>query len=282
MTQIAVITGASRGLGKALALRFAQAGWQVAATMLDENEAAELRGHANIATFTLDVADLASIERGVSAVIERFGNVDLLINNAGYGSFAVVEAASEDQIRRLYTTNALGPVFVTRAVLPYMRRQRRGILMFVSSSIASMSAPFHGLYAACKWATTGFAEGLVYEMQSIGVQVKIAAPGAMATTYFVNTDDCLDKVPVEYAEGVSRMRFGLDAALEGAPTSEEVAEEIFRAATDGTTRVHYLVTEQARQMIGYRRKIGDENWLQQAVQAFAQSETVASVVKPPE
>lgn len=280
MTAPAVlITGASRGLGKALALRFAHAGWQVAATMLDEAEAPELRQHPGITTFTLDVADLPSIERGIAAVIARFGAIDLLINNAGYGAFAVVEATSEAQIRRLYATNALGPVFVTRAVLPHMRQRRRGILLFVSSSIASLSAPFHGLYAACKSATTGFAEGLVYEMQSIGVQVKIAAPGAMATTYFAHTDDRLDGVPAEYAEGVAQMKAGLGQALEGAPSSEQVAEEIFQAATDDTDRVHYLVTEQARQMIGYRREIGDEAWLQQAVRAFTQSQTVASVVR---
>ena len=268
-----LITGASRGLGKALALRFAESGWRVAATMLDEREAPQLAGRPGIATFVLDVSDVGSIERGVAAVIARFGAIDLLINNAGYGSFAVVEAASEAQIRRLYATNALGPVFVTRAVIPHMRRRGTGILMFVSSSIASLSAPFHGMYAACKWATTGFAEGLVYEMQSIGVQVKVVAPGAMATSYFANTDDRLDGVPTEYAEGIARMRAGLEQALVGAPTSEQVAAEIFAAATDGTDQVHYLVTEQARQMVGYRRKVGDEIWLQQAVQAFTNTST---------
>jgi NAD(P)-dependent dehydrogenase (short-subunit alcohol dehydrogenase family) len=272
-----LITGASRGLGRALVTRFSRAGWRVAASMLDQAEAPDVKALPGVTPFTLDVADLASIERGVRDVLAAFGSIDLLINNAGYGSFAVVESASEAQIRKLYATNALGPVFVTRAVIPHMRERGSGTLMFVSSSIASMSAPFHGMYGACKWATTGFAEGLVYELKPLGIRVKIAAPGAMATSYFEHTDDKLDGVPAAYAKAVAGMKAGLPRALAGAPTPDEVAEEVFRASTDGTDQVHYLVTEQARRMIGYRRQVGDEAWLQEAVNAFSNNQTVAVV-----
>ena len=272
-----LITGSSRGLGAALVRRFADAGWKVAASMIDpEREAPEFDGLAGVTKIALDVSDTASITRGVAQAIEALGHIDLLINNAGYGSFAVVEAASEQLIQRLYQTNALGPVFVTRAVLPHMREQGEGTIVFVSSSIAAFSAPFHGLYGACKWATDGFAEALTYETADLGVRIKIVSPGAIASTYFSNTEDKLDGAPDAYQPAIRRMRESMGDSLAGAPSPELVAEEVFTAATDPGGRLRYYVTEQARKMVGHRREIGDETWVQRALDGFKTSRSVVN------
>ena len=270
-----LITGSSRGLGNALVRRMAAAGWRVAATMIDPaTEAPEFDSMAGVVKIALDVSNIASIERGVAEAVEALGHIDLLINNAGYGSFCVVEAASEALIRKLYETNVLGPVFMTRAVLPHMRVRGHGTILFVSSLIAAISAPFHGMYGACKWATDGFAEALVYETADLGIRVKIAAPGAIASSYFSNTDDQLEDVPEAYRPAIKRMREGMVANLAGAPTPEQVADEVFAAAIDPSDQLRYYVTEQARQMANHRRSIGDEAWIRGAAKAFAGDEPV--------
>lgn len=119
---IVLITGCSSGIGRAAAVRFAQAGWQVVATMRNIDSAGDLAGVPNVMVHPLDVTDQKSVQAAVDATLARFGRIDAVVNNAGYGLFGPFETATDEQIQRQFATNVDGIFAVTRAVLPTMRR----------------------------------------------------------------------------------------------------------------------------------------------------------------
>ena len=128
-----LITGCSSGFGKLTAKTFATSGWNVVATMRKPERDDELRHLDGVLVTALDVTDQQSIARAVGEAIERFGSIDVLVNNAGFGGHTVFEQATDEAIRAMFETNVFGVMNVTRAVLPHMRRQKAGRVINVSS-----------------------------------------------------------------------------------------------------------------------------------------------------
>jgi NAD(P)-dependent dehydrogenase (short-subunit alcohol dehydrogenase family) len=261
MKQSILITGASSGIGKATAFLFAEKGWNVAATMRTPTKGADLAAHENIEVVKLDVTDKASINNAVSETLEKFGRIDVLLNNAGYGTFGPAEYATDDQIRTLFDTHVFGVIDLTKAVLPTMRAQKSGILFNVSSIGGVITFPFISLYHSAKWAMEGFSESLSFELADLGIKVKLLEPGAIGTGFLEAMVNHLGEGENDYTEGAHKMMSNFESMTANMSTPELVADVVYDAVTDGTDRVRYLAGADAEQMFAQRREVGDEAFI---------------------
>lgn len=226
-----LITGASTGIGKATAEYFADRGWNVAATMRSPEKAAfDCPGAANIKVFRLDVTDEATISSAVAGVIAAFGQIDALVNNAGYGLVGLFEAMSPEQVRKQFETNVIGLMNVTRAVIPQMRAQKSGTIVSVASVAGRMTMPLYSLYCSTKWAVEGFTEALSYELKPHGINVRIIEPGPIHTDFLTRSLDVADaNISSEYGEFEARVWEAYKVEFADAPPASLVAASIFKA-----------------------------------------------------
>ncbi|MBS1601194.1 MAG: SDR family NAD(P)-dependent oxidoreductase [Bacteroidetes bacterium] len=184
------ITGASKGFGFEIAKAALATGDNVVATVRkNANELATRLGNADrTLVVTLDVSNETEVKTGVKQAIDRFGRIDVLVNNAGYGLLAATEEATDEEVRRQYDTNVFGLLNVTRAILPHMRQQGSGHIINISSLFGYFnSVPGFGIYGSTKYAVEGISEGLALEVKPLGIHVTAAAPGLFSTE-FVSTD----------------------------------------------------------------------------------------------
>jgi NAD(P)-dependent dehydrogenase (short-subunit alcohol dehydrogenase family) len=180
-----LITGASRGFGRIWAEAALERGDQVAATarkLADVADFTERFGDA-VLPLALDVTQTEQVQQVVEQAYTHFGKLDVLVNNAGVALLAATEEASDDQIRDLFDANYIGMVRVLRAALPYMRQQRSGHILGVSSGLGIGAMPLIGFYSATKWAVEGLHEALAQEVRAFGIKVTIVEPGAYATDF---------------------------------------------------------------------------------------------------
>ena len=266
-----LITGASTGIGRAAALLFQEAGWNVAATMRDPSRESVLNTLPNVLLQALDVTDKASIDAAVAATLARFGRLDVLLNNAGYGLFGPLEAVTPEQLERQYRTNVFGPVQAMQAVLPQMRAQHSGLIINVSSIGGRVTFPFNSLYHGTKFALEGISESLAIELAPHGVRVKIVEPGGVKTDFAGRSLDVM-QVPglTAYDDSLKSIMavFADPARREGYSEAIDIARVILGAATDGTDRLRYLAGQDAQQMAAYRAAVSDEAHLAQSVERF--------------
>jgi NAD(P)-dependent dehydrogenase (short-subunit alcohol dehydrogenase family) len=179
------ITGASRGLGRSLAEALLQRGEQVAATARDPStlEGLTALGSERIWTAALDVTNQSQMDAAVAGAIERFGQVQVLVNNAGYGLRGAAEEATADQVERLVRANLLAPMALTRAFLPHMRQYKDGYIVQISSVGGQAAFPTLSAYHATKWGLEGFSESLAAEVEPFGIKVMIVEPGGIRTDW---------------------------------------------------------------------------------------------------
>jgi NAD(P)-dependent dehydrogenase (short-subunit alcohol dehydrogenase family) len=185
MSKTWFITGASRGLGVDIAKAALAAGDRVVATGRQRARVADALGPdgERLLTLALDVTDAAQARAAVAHAVARFGGIDVLVNNAGYGHMGYFEETAPEDVRAQFDTNVFGLLNVTRAALPVMRAARAG-LVFNLSSIAGMRGSEMGsLYCATKWAVEGFSEALALEVAPFGVKVTIIEPGPFRTDF---------------------------------------------------------------------------------------------------
>jgi len=183
--QVWLITGASTGFGRTLAEAVLARGGRVVATARDVGAVKDLaeREPARVLAVRLDVTDQASVRAAVDTAIAGFGQVDVLVNNAGHGLIGALEELSEDQIRAVMATNVFGAMAVTRAVLPHMRARRQGCLVQMSSVGGVVGNPGHAIYATSKFALEGMSEALAGEVAPFGIRVVIVEPGPFRTEF---------------------------------------------------------------------------------------------------
>jgi NAD(P)-dependent dehydrogenase (short-subunit alcohol dehydrogenase family) len=179
------ITGTSRGFGRVWAEAALARGDRVAATARDVKTLAPLveRYGDLVATHTLDVTDRAAAAAAVALAHERFGRLDVVVNNAGYGLFGTIEEVSESEARAQLETNLFGALWVTQAALPFMRAQGSGHIIQVSSIGGVNAFPTVGLYHASKWGLEGFSQSLAAEVAGFGIKVTIVEPAGYATDW---------------------------------------------------------------------------------------------------
>ncbi len=183
-----MITGAARGIGAKIADAALAAGDALVATARDAGAVAERFGEGpSVLPLRLDVTDEAQAAAAVEAAVARFGRIDVLINNAGYGLVGAVEEASATDVRRIYETNVFGLLNVTRAVLVQMRRQRSGHIVNISSLGGYRAAAGFGVYSSTKFAVEGLSEALRDEVAPLGIHVTVVEPGYFRTDFLDST-----------------------------------------------------------------------------------------------
>ena len=259
MKQTVLITGCSSGIGRETALRFQREGWNVIATMRTPDNEQELVGLANVICPALDVTQEATIREAIAEGLAKFGQIDVVINNAGYGLIGPFETFSPDQIDRQFQTNVLGLMSVTREILPHFRKQGSGLLINVASFAGRSIFPLYSVYHASKWAVEGFCDSLQYEVSSHGIQVKIIEPGLVKTEFWGRSTDRENCTGVNDYDEKSRPVLDLidDAAGLFATKPGDVAETIWKAANDGSTRLRYIVGLDAHATLLGRKVLTD-------------------------
>lgn len=261
-----LITGSSSGIGKATAKYFAQRKWNVVATMRSPEQETELTEWKNVLVTRLDVEDKDSIDESLGKGMERFNRIDVLLNNAGYGTMGIFEAATEERIRKLFEVNVFGVMNVTKAILPHFRRNDGGMIMNMSSMGGRITFPSMSLYHASKFAVEGFTEALYYELTSQNIQVKLIEPGAVDTDFGRRPSEFyFDESLTDYNEYNNGVR--LAALLKSGNTKmtspEDVAKVVFQAAADDSSQLRYIVGEDAKNLINLREKTGDQVFINQ-------------------
>ena len=269
MTKSIFITGSSSGIGKATASYFHRAGWNVIATMRDPESEKDLSALENVLVTRLDVQDSGSITSAVEAGLERFGQIDVLLNNAGYGAYGLLEATSMDKIRRQFDVNVIGLLETTKVVLPHLRANGGGTIVNMSSMGGKVTFPLGTLYHGTKFAVEGLSEALHYELAAIGVKVKIVEPGVVRTDFGGRSFDFTnDTALAEYQKVVDA--FLAAQAQQGTPVDEPeiVAEVVYQAATDGTDQLRYAAGPYAAGLIANRAAVDDDTFFAAIRQQF--------------
>ena len=254
MAKTVLITGCSTGIGKLAAQTFRANGWNVVATMRRPEAGADLAALDNVAVLRLDVTDQATVDAAIRETLDRFGSIEALVNNAGYGGHALLEQSSDRMIRAMYETNVFGVMNTTRAVLPIMREQKGGRIINVTSMAGLMALPTDAVYTSTKWAIEGMTEGLALECKPLNILAKTVAPGAYLRTAFGSNNDNEDMAAgspelVAFAEKLWDHLMKVVSGEGGATADhQEVADKIYECATEDTP-VHNPVGADAQMLM---------------------------------
>lgn len=252
MTDIAVVTGTSSGMGLHAAVGLAQAGVQVVATMRDTTRAGALREAAqqagcDIDVRALDVTDHAAAVSCLRGIRDDYGSLDILVNNAGRGSVGTAEQLSMDDVRDQLEVNYLGPVALTQAVLPAMRAAGRGRILTVTSVGGAVGQPFADAYCGAKFAVEGFMQSLAVVAERFGVWVSVIEPSAVASEFVSN---------VARAEGgpydalLSAYLKRSAGAFASAQTPQSAGAAIVAAATSAQFQFRWQTSQTAATFVG--------------------------------
>ena len=264
--QVWLVTGAAKGLGFEIAKAALATGHQVVATVRSRPEAlrAALQNDPCLFVAVMDVTDEAQVKAAVAQALARFGRIDVLVNNAGYGLLGGVEEASDAEVRRQYDTNVFGLLNVTRAVLPPMRSRHAGRVINVSSMYGLGSQVGWGIYSSTKFAVEGITEALAAEIAPLGLFATAVEPGLFRTD-FLGADSfaaAAGSLP-DYADTVGRMRAragGFHGAQPGDPA--KLAQALLRLAASDRPPVHLplgpdSVAQYRRKTDGIEQEIAD-------------------------
>jgi NAD(P)-dependent dehydrogenase (short-subunit alcohol dehydrogenase family) len=268
MSNVWLITGCSRGLGRALAQAVLAAGHRLVATARDPRDLAFLMSSDRLRTVALDVTDPAAARSAVAVATSAFGRLDVLVNNAGYIKANSVEDLAEDDFRRQLEINFFGVYHVTRAALPVMHAQRDGHIIQISSIGGRRGTPGLGGYQSAKWAVGGFSEVLAREVAPLGIRVTCVEPGGMRTDMF-GLSMLAEPIAPDYQPTVSaviRSIFGNPEAARGNPA--KVAQAILRLAEEKQPPVRLLLGSDAVHMAAVaaaERAAEDARWKELSV-----------------
>ncbi len=210
MKKVVIITGASRGFGELIAKKFQKENFQVIATMRNIDSSPILKKLENVDIKRLDVTVKSDIKNVVDYTVEKYGRIDILINNAGYGAFGFLEEASNEEIRNQFNVNYFGLIDCIKGVLPQMRKQKDGVIVNISSIAGRFGLPFTSLYNSSKFAVEGLTECLHYELSLFGIDIKTVAPGSFRTGFH----DSINFTEDEKKEDLDVVRENLKKALE--------------------------------------------------------------------
>lgn len=264
MNKTIFITGASSGIGQATALYFANEGWNVVATMRNPEKQDILQNTDNVLVLPLDIENTKDIQSIIDKAITKLGAIDVLLNNAGFGQHGLFEATTAEQIQRQFAVNFFGTLEVTRAILPYFRKQKSGSIITITSGVGRVTVPLVSTYAASKFALEGFFESLSFELASQNIKVKIIEPGNIATNFEQTTkaNFATDESLTDYNEYLQEMDEVFKSIYSGGgSTTKDVAAAIFKAATDNTSVLRYVIGSDLQPLIDIRNGGTDEAYM---------------------
>ncbi|KAI0563193.1 short-chain dehydrogenase/reductase [Gracilaria domingensis] len=267
-----MITGCSSGIGFDTAKHFAEKEWNVVATMRKPScEAGQsLAKVANIEVQPLDVTDIDSIKATVHFTVEKFGSIDAIVNNAGYGLVGPVEIMTPEQVDRQYKTNVYGPVYVMQAVLPQMRKQKSGVIVNITSVGGRLVMPFASLYHGTKWALEGITESMAFELEPFGIRVRLVEPGHVETNFASTSMAFASSETVKVYDKMVEKAFSQVMTEDTAAGSKpaKIAAVIYEAAVDDTNKLRYPAGDDAHVMLSKRAAVTDEEFQKLTVDRF--------------
>ena len=271
------ITGSSSGLGRASARLFASRGWMVMATMRNPEKETELTKLPDIVPIALDITDRHQIEIAAARAV-AMGGVDVVFNNAGYGMSGPLEGLTDEQMLRMVNTNLMGTIRTTKAFIPHFRERKAGLFVNTTSIGGLITVPFNSLYHATKWALEGWSESMAFELNQLGIGVKIVEPGGMKTDFFTRSLD-VGRHPA-YDAWLDRVMGAITdpKQMETYSTPEQIAEVVYEAATDGKDQLRYVAGPDAKATYATRLQLGDEAFRKAIRQQFfgPQAETIGT------
>lgn len=246
---VAIVTGASSGIGKATAELLANSGYKVYGTSR-KGAGTDSRSYKMIA---LDVNSDESVGAALSEIIKIEGRIDLVVNNAGFGvAPGGAEESSIEQSKMIFDTNFFGIVRMTRAVVPYMRKQGEGRIINIGSILGLIPAPYMATYAATKHAVEGFSESLDHELRTRGIRVSVIEPGYTNTQFEANTQEVDAKLD-EYTIARKALAKLIKVAVAGGDDPKVVANVVLKAANAKHPKLRYAAGKLACRLSFLRR-----------------------------
>jgi len=256
MRKTVLITGSSTGIGKSVAEYFVAKGWNVAATMRTPEKATDFIKSENLRLYELDVTDVSSIQKAVNLAMQDFGNIDVVVNNAGYGAVGIFEKASQADIQKQFDTNVFGVMNVIREILPHFRERKAGTIVNITSMGGLLTFPLDSLYHGTKWALEGFGESLQYELKPFNIRIKNVEPGAIKTDFYGRSMNVFKNAEIKGYDHYENVVFNNTQATEkNAPEPLVVAKTVFKAANSTRFRLRYPVGGQGPLLLLLRRSI---------------------------
>ena len=267
MGKTCIVTGANSGIGRSTAITLAKNDYTVFATMRSLERGEKLREIAQelnleIKEVELDVSDTDSVNQGINEILEQTDQIDVLINNAGVGSNAVIEDVDIESDKSVFETNFWGAVRCIQAVLPTMRHQKSGHIIQVSSIAGRVGLPAQPIYSASKWALEGLSENLAHDLSSFGVKVSIIEPGVTRTAILGKNNTVPENDDFEniYARMLDMYMQGIEANIR----PETVSETILQCLESSSKQLRWPVAWGAEAMINARHdgSVSDEEWVE--------------------
>ncbi|KGO83384.1 short-chain dehydrogenase [Flavobacterium beibuense F44-8] len=267
MAKTIFITGTSSGIGKTTAMYFQQKGWNVIATMRNPEKETELTQLLNVTLLPLDVTNETQMKATVAKAIS-LRKIDVVLNNAGYGTVGALEGTTDQEIEQVINTNLLGVIKLTKEFIPHFRENKGGVFITISSIGGLVAYPFFSLYHTTKWAIEGFTESLAFELNQLGIQVKTVQPGPTKTD-FTGRSLVMPEHPAynDIFDSFKKVFFS-DEVLDNLAPAETVSEVIYEAATDGKNQLRYLVGPVANGDFNKRLELGAEVFHEELDKAF--------------
>jgi NAD(P)-dependent dehydrogenase (short-subunit alcohol dehydrogenase family) len=262
---VAVVTGSSTGIGYETSLILARNGFLTYATMRNLNKGENMKSvvtkeNLPIQIKQLDVTDDESVTNAIQTISSEAGQIDVLVNNAGYGLNGAFEDLAMDEIKAQYETNVFGLIRTTQAVLPIMRRQKSGTIVNISSGAGRFGFPSGSAYVSTKFAVEGLSESMSYELESFGIRVVIVEPGVIRTNF--NEGLVVAKKSKDpnspYSQIMQKTIAGFEEMMKNASSPELVAEVVLNAIRDKNPSLRYLAGSDVETWLGGKRKMADE------------------------
>lgn len=264
-----LITGASSGIGKATAKKFSALGWNVIATMRTPEKEEELTNIENILVTKLDVQDPESIKSIIQLGIDKFGKIDVLLNNAGFGVMGPFELSTREQIRNQFDVNVFGVMEAIKLILPHFRQKQGGMIINVSSMGGRVTFPTVSLYHSTKFAIEGFSEALAYELLPQNITVKIVEPGSTGSNFMTAvslTENAAITAYDEFSKIALDNWFKNTDAMQS--TVDEIAHVIYTAATDGKNQLRYMAGKDTELYLSKRQSGTDQEYVNYMRESF--------------
>ncbi|SMF44632.1 oxidoreductase [Pseudogulbenkiania subflava] len=259
-TKVALVTGASSGIGQTTALKLKSLGFTVYAAAR-RVERMQMLADAGIVALEMDVTNDASMQAGIQEIVSRSGRIDVLVNNAGYGSYGAVEDVSLDEARAQFDVNVFGAVRLIQLALPHMRAQRSGTIVNITSMGGKIHTPLGAWYHGTKFALEAISDCLRMEVQPFGIDVVVIEPGGIKTEWAgIAADKLLDvSGSTSYASQARAMAESMigDASRKRQSPPELIADTITKAVTARRPKTRYAVGFGAKPMILLRRLLSD-------------------------
>lgn len=258
MSYTVLITGCSSGIGKAVAQKFLREGWNVVATARNPKNI-ELEGE-QLLKLELDVTEPQSIKKAFADTFATFETLDVVVNNAGYGLLGILEEAKDEKIQKQFDTNVFGHIRVMQSALSHMRKRASGTIINITSMGGRATFPYYSLYHGTKFAMEGISESAYFELQAIGIKIKVVEPGMIRTDFYGRSMNLQETELPEYRVFQERVK---KYVLKPGPQASEpavVADVVFRAATDGRSKFRYTAGLDALLLTQSRKFLPDWSW----------------------